>query len=84
MGFKKLLDNLKIYLEKGGRKKHANCERIDYILEKLKEKEKKLQKRLAKEKSTSKRRQMNTELKIISVQRRKGLARRNELGKKCK
>jgi hypothetical protein len=79
----KLLGNLKTYLKEGEKKKRVQCDRIDDILEKLAEKEKKLQKKLAKEKSASKRRQMSTDLKIIVVQRRKGLARREELKNKC-
>ena len=84
MGIEKLLENLKDYLDKGERKKKAHCERIDFLLDKLEEKEKKLKHKLEKEKSASKRKHIKTELKIISVQLKKGISRRGELRKKCK
>jgi hypothetical protein len=84
MGIEKLLDNLKDYLDKGTKKKHAHCDRIDDLLLKLSEKEKKLQKKIAKEKNPTKRKQMKTDLKVIAVQYKKGMARREELQGKCK
>jgi hypothetical protein len=50
----------------------------------LSEKEKKLQKKIAKEKNPTKRKQMKTDLKVIAVQYKKGMARREELQGKCK
>jgi len=84
MGIEKLLDSLKDYLDKGEKKKQVHCGRIDALLDKLAEKEKKLQKKVAKESNVSKKKRLNTELKIIAVQRKKGLARREELSGKCK
>ena len=84
MGIEKLLDNLKDYLDKGTRKKKAHCERIDSILKKLEEKEKKLEKNLDKEKNAGKRKQLKMELKIINAQRKKGAKRREELQEKCR
>ncbi|MCP4284996.1 MAG: hypothetical protein GY792_11160 [Gammaproteobacteria bacterium] len=84
MRIEKLLDNLKDYLDKGEKKKQAHCGRIDALLDKLAEKENKLQKKIAKESNASKIKRLNTELKIIAVQRKKGLARREELSDKCK
>jgi len=84
MGIDSLLDNLKEYLDKGEKKKKAHCDRIDELLEKLAEKEEKLQQKVDLETNESKRKRLKTELKIISVQRKKGAARREELSDKCK
>lgn len=84
MPLDKLIKKLEGYLTKGERKKPAHCERIDDLLEKLGQKEKKIEKKLAKEKSARKRKKLKIELKIISVQKRKGAARRKEFEKKCK
>ena len=84
MGIEKLLDNLKDYLDKGSRKKKAHCQRIDTILKKLEEKEKKLERNLEKEKNAGKRKQLKMELKIINAQRKKGAKRRDDLQNKCK
>jgi len=83
VGIKKQLEKLKEYLDRAARAKKANCSRIDEILEKLEEKEKKLKKKLDKEKDSAKRKRLKTELKIIAVQRRKGIERREELKDKC-
>ncbi len=83
MGIEKLLKDLTDYLDKGERKKKAHCERIDELLAKLEEKEAKLTKKLEKEKDTVKRKRLNTELKIVAVQRKKGAQRREELDTKC-
>ena len=83
MGIEKLLKDLTDYLDKGERKKKAHCERIDELLAKLEEKEAKLTKKLEKEKDTVKRKRLNTELKIVVVQRKKGAQRREELDTKC-
>jgi len=84
VGIKKLLENLQNYLSQANRKKQVHCDRIDDILEKLGEKENKLKMKLEGEKHKHKRKRLKTELKIISVQRRKGMARRKELKDRCK
>jgi len=84
MGITKLLDNLKDYLDKGEKKKKAHCDRIDELLAKLEEKEQKLRVKVENETNAGKRKRLDTELKIIAVQRRKGVARREELEGKCK
>lgn len=83
MGIEKLLDNLKDYLDKGEKKKKAHCDRIDKLLAKLAEKEEKLRKKMENEVDERKQKRLNTELKIIAVQRKKGAARRAELAEKC-
>jgi len=83
VGIEKLLKDLTDYLDKGERKKKAHCERIDELLAKLEEKEAKLTKKLEKEKDTVKRKRLKTELKIVAVQRKKGVQRREELDTKC-
>ena len=84
MGLEKLIGNLRDYLDKGAKKKHAHCDRIDDLLAKLAEKEKKLEKKIEKEKNPAKRKRMKTDLKVIHVQRKKGMERRDELDRKCK
>ena len=85
MGVEKLLERLQKYLAKGEKKGAAiRCERIDSLLDKLGRKEKKLKKKLASEKDKSKRKQLNLELRIISLQRKKGRKRRKELEERCK
>jgi len=84
MGIKRLLENLKDYLDKGYRKSKVHCARIDTILEKLAEKEHKLHKKLDKESSPGRRKRLKAELKILSAQRKKGLKRRKELKDKCR
>jgi len=83
VGIEKLLKDLTDYLDKGERKKKAHCERIDELLAKLEEKEAKLTKKLEKEKDTVKRKRLKTELKIVAVQRKKGVQRREDLDTKC-
>ena len=84
MGAKKLLEKLKKYLAKGEQKGAAvRCEQIDTILEKLGKKEQKLEKKLEKEKNKGQRKKLEMELRIISLQRKKGIKRRKELKDKC-
>jgi excinuclease UvrABC nuclease subunit len=83
VGIKKQLEQLKDYLDKAAKAKKADCGRIDKVLAKLEEKEKKLKKKLEREKNAAKRKRLKTELKIIAVQRRKGVERREELKGKC-
>jgi chromosome segregation ATPase len=83
MGIKKLLENLRSHLSRAERKKKVHCDRIDEILEKLKEKEKKLKRKLEREKRQDKRKKLKAELRVLSVQLRKGEARRQELKDRC-
>ena len=84
MGIEKLLENLNNYLDKGEKKKKAHCDRIDELLVKLEEKEIKLRQKVEGETNEAKKKRLSTELKIIAVQRKKGVARREELSEKCK
>lgn len=85
MAAKKLLNKLHKYLDQGEKKKDAvRCEEIDRILEKLDKKERKLRSKLENEKDKSTRKQLEMEVRIISLQRKKGSKRRKELQDKCK
>ena len=85
MGVKTLLEKLTKYLEKGENKQSSiRCEQIDIILEKLAKKEQRLRKKLADEKDKGKHKQLNIEVRIISLQRKKGIKRRKELQAMCK
>jgi Skp family chaperone for outer membrane proteins len=79
-----VLKRLNNYLNKGERKKKAHCERIDTLLNKLKEKEDSLEKKLLDEKDSDKRKRIKIELKVVTAQRKKGQKRRKELNAKCK
>ncbi len=83
MPISSLLTKLNDYLDKGERKKKAHCERIDYLLEKLKEKQKELEDKLATENDSGKRKRLKTELRVVEAQRKKGRMRREELEVKC-
>ncbi len=84
MKIKTLLDNLNVYLKKGEKEKSIQCDRIDELLGKLEEKKKKLQKKLGDESNNTKKKRLSTELKIVTLQLKKGLKRREELKNKCK
>lgn len=84
MGIEKLLDSLNGFLKKAEKKKTAQCDEIDELLNKLKEKKKKLEKKLSNENNPTKKKRLSTELKIVTLQLKKGSKRRNELKKKCK
>ncbi len=84
MGLKKLIKNLQHHLAKGEHKDSVSCDQIDELLGRLEKKENKLQRKLAKEKDSAKRKHLKLQIKIASVQRKKGLARRRELEEKCK
>lgn len=85
MGVNKLLEKLHKYLDKGEKNKASvRCDQIDLILDKLQKKERRLKKRLAAEKDKGKRKQLNMEVRIIALQRKKGNKRRKELKNKCK
>ncbi|MEJ1336024.1 MAG: hypothetical protein RPU34_13100 [Candidatus Sedimenticola sp. (ex Thyasira tokunagai)] len=84
MGIKKLLNKLNEYLDNANNNKKVKCDQIDEILRRLAEKEKSLKEKLSKEKNSSKKRRINIDLKIVKAQRKKGVAKRSELQKKCK
>jgi len=84
MGINALLENLNSYLLKGEKKKTAPCDRIDDLLAKLEEKKKKLAKKLEKEQNPTKKKRLSTDLKIVTLQLKKGRKRRQELEDKCK
>ncbi len=85
MGVKTLLEKLTKYLDKGeNRQATIRCGKIDIILEKLAKKEQRLRKKLAGEKDKGKHKQLNMEVRIISLQRKKGIKRRKELQAMCK
>jgi len=85
MAAKKLLEKLHKYLLKGENRTDAvRCEQIDLILDKLEKKERRSRKNLDTEKDKGKRKQLDMEVRIISLQRKKGIKRRRELGKKCR
>ena len=84
MGLKKLIKNLQNNLNEGKRKNNLSCDRIDALLGKLEKKENQLRRKIAKEKNATKRKHLKLQLKIASVQYKKGKARRAELEKKCK
>ena len=84
MGINKILRKLEKNLDEGGKKKaQVHCERIDDLLGKLKKKETKLKKTLASEKNKHKRKELTLELKIVSLELKKGTKRRKELAEKC-
>ncbi|MET0106164.1 MAG: hypothetical protein ABW072_13630 [Sedimenticola sp.] len=77
MGLEKLVKKVKACLDKDGKKK-THCDALESLLDKLKEKESKLQKKLSKETDPKKRKHLNLELKIIHVQMKKGKKRLEE------
>ena len=84
MGIEKLLDSLNGYLKKAEKKKAPQCDQIDELLKKLKEKKKKLEKKLSNENNSTKKKRLSTELKVVTLQLKKGNKRRDELKNKCK
>ena len=84
MGINKLIKNLQNQLSKGEKKGKVSMDRIDDLLGELKQKEKKLEHKLDKEKNSSERKHLKLELKIVRVQFKKGKVRRAELAKKYK
>ena len=84
MGINKLIKNLQNQLSKGEKKGKVSMDRIDDLLGELKQKEKKLEHKLDKEKNSSERKHLKLELKIVRVQLKKGKVRRAELAKKYK
>ena len=84
MGIERLVDSLNVYLKKGEKNKNVQCDRIDELLSKLEEKKKNLKKKLNDESNSTKKKRLSTELKIVTLQLKKGYKRRNELKDKCK
>ncbi len=58
---------------------HARCHKIDELLEKLQQKQERLERKLAHEHRHTTRRQLKLAIAVVSLQRKKGLARRMEL-----
>ena len=81
MGLEKLIKNLKMQLGKGEQGKSGAIKRIDSLLEQLAKKQNKLKRKIDGEKNPSRRKKLKLELKIASLQRKKGLSRRKELAK---
>ncbi len=85
MDLDKLIKKLKSNLDKGKKNKHdISCERIDELLDKIKKKQRKLKSMLAEEDDKTERKHIKLELKIASVEIRKGLKRRKEIEKDSK
>jgi hypothetical protein len=76
MGLQKLIKKLENYLN--GKKNH--CDEIRELLEKLGEKQEKIERKLEAEEGTSKRKSLKLELKIIHAQSKKA---KKMLRKKC-
>lgn len=72
MGLAKLLQNLNDNLNRGEKTDSIRCERIDKLLVKLEQKKKKLEKKLHEEKSHSKKKRLKTDIKIVTLQLKKG------------
>jgi DNA polymerase elongation subunit (family B) len=79
MGVKKLLKKLETKLLEGERKGSLQPGQIDELLENIRKKEKKLKKKLRKEKDPGKRKVLKTELKIVALQLKRGNARRDKV-----
>lgn len=84
MNINKLVETLNDYLTATGRKKRVQCSRIDELLEKLEKKKIKLKNKLQHESDNTKRKRLKTNLKIVSLQLKKGNKRRDKLKEKCK
>jgi FixJ family two-component response regulator len=82
MGLKKLIKSLQKTISSESSKKHTSSDRITELLGDLEKKEKKLKRKLAKAENPKKRKDLKLQLKIISTQRNKGMARLQELEKK--
>ena len=84
MKFQNLIKKLETHLSKGEHSKRAQCDRIDELLGKLERKRKKLEKDVEAEKNPTQKKRLKTDLKIVTLQLKKGVKRREELRKKCK
>jgi len=81
MGFKKLIKSVQEILSGEPNGDQTSRERIEEVLGELKHKEKKLSHKLSEEEHPKKRKDLKLKLKIISVQREKGMARLHKLEK---
>lgn len=84
MGLNKLLQSLNDYLNRGEMTASVRCERIDELLARLEVKKKKLEKKLDEENNPSKKKRLKTDIKIVTLQLKKGYKRRDKLQEKCK
>jgi len=85
MGIDKLLEKLTTYLERGESEDASiRCDQVNVLLEKLEKKEDKLRNKVDKEKSKSKKKKLKLELRIVAMERKKSIKRRDELKDKCK
>lgn len=82
MAINQLIKKLQKSLSEGKGKKQSSSDRIEGLLSELGKKEKKLKRKLAKESNSKKRKDIKLQLKIISTQCKKGMARLKELEKK--
>jgi hypothetical protein len=83
MGTKKLLKKLGKYLDNADMDDHEHCDQLDELLDKIRKKEQKLKSKLEGERDPEERKHLKTELKIVALQLKRGMARREELGKQC-
>jgi len=85
MGLEKLLKKLHKHFDRAeDNSPAARCDRINELLEKLDKEKNKLEQDLAHENEKVKRKELDLELRIVSLELKKGLKRRNELKDKCK
>ena len=80
MGLNDLLDKLGELLDENVQEKKLDCVAIQELMEKLKKKKDKLEKKIADEKSSSKRKSLKLDLKITQAEMKKG---KKLLKKKC-
>jgi hypothetical protein len=79
MGVKKLFKKLEKQLLAGEREGYVHHDQVDELLQSIRKKQKKLKKKLQKEKDPGKRKTLKTELKIVALQLKRGGARRDKL-----
>ena len=74
MGFKKFIKSVQEIFSSETERTEASRDRIEELLSKLEQKEKKLNHKLSEENDSKKRKDLKLKLKIISTQRNKGMA----------
>ena len=79
MEMAKMLTGLWAHDSSEARQNRARCRKIDELLEKLQQKQERLERKLAHEHRNTSRRQLKLAIAVIGLQRKKGLARRMEL-----
>lgn len=83
MGTRKLIAKLRDYLELDRQNQKGKHDKIRTLLKKLKKKQKALEKKLKKAADSKTRKQLKRELKVLYVQRKKGVALHRDIrGKK--